>query len=199
MAASRAAGSPVGVRSITNSALLCRSQSRNCPTPCSQDVRTSGSQAKNPLSGPCFLVTHDACLPFACSANVLIGAPASQRPDVGNRASLSDPVVKDNADNVLNSIDRENVFADTANRVTRGSDTAMGARFNQFLGEVSKGQDISSDATLTGTAGKLVRWSRRMPMQTPANWRKISGALALQRVPRETRSMTPSFAVLSKT
>ena len=88
------------------------------------------------------LVTHDACLPFACSANVLIGAPASQRPDVGNRASLLDPVVKDNADNVLNSIDRENVFADTANRVTRGSDTAMGARFNQFLGEVSKRQDI---------------------------------------------------------
>lgn len=64
---------------------------------------------------------------------------------------------QDRADNVLNSIDRENVFADTANRVTRGSDTAMGSRFNQFLDEVSKGQEIPASATLTGTTGKLFK------------------------------------------
>lgn len=74
-----------------------------------------------------------------------------------NRDKLGMLFGQDRADNVLNSIDRENVFADTANRVTRGSDTAMGARFNQFLDEVSKGQEIPSDATLTGTAGKLFK------------------------------------------
>ncbi|MBD9592680.1 hypothetical protein IB270_07535 [Ensifer sp. ENS05] len=74
-----------------------------------------------------------------------------------NREKLGMLFGQDRADNVLNSIDRENVFADTANRVTRGSDTAMGSRFNQFLDEVSKGQEIPSDATLTGTAAKLFK------------------------------------------
>ncbi|WP_042776633.1 hypothetical protein [Sinorhizobium fredii] len=74
-----------------------------------------------------------------------------------NREKLGMLFGQDRADNVLNSIDRENVFSDTANRVTRGSDTAMGSRFNQFLDEVSKGQEIPSDATLTGTAGKLFK------------------------------------------
>lgn len=74
-----------------------------------------------------------------------------------NREKLGMLFGEDRADNVLNSIDRENVFADTANRVTRGSDTAMGSRFNQFLDEVSKGQEIPSDATLTGTAAKLFK------------------------------------------
>ncbi len=74
-----------------------------------------------------------------------------------NRDKLGMLFGQDRADNVLNAIDRENVFADTANRVTRGSDTAMGARFNQFLDEVSKGQEIPSDATLTGTAAKLFK------------------------------------------
>lgn len=74
-----------------------------------------------------------------------------------NREKLGMLFGQDRADNVLNSIDRENVFADTANRVTRGSDTAMGARFNQFLDEVSKGQEIPAGATLTGTAGKLFK------------------------------------------
>lgn len=74
-----------------------------------------------------------------------------------NREKLGMLFGQDRADNVLNLIDRENVFADTANRVTRGSDTAMGSRFNQFLDEVSKGQEIPSDATLTGTAAKLFK------------------------------------------
>ncbi|KQX20970.1 hypothetical protein ASD01_29585 [Ensifer sp. Root423] len=74
-----------------------------------------------------------------------------------NREKLGMLFGQDRADNVLNAIDRENVFADTANRVTRGSDTAMGSRFNQFLDEVSKGQEIPSDATLSGTAAKLFK------------------------------------------
>lgn len=74
-----------------------------------------------------------------------------------NREKLGMLFGQDRADNVLNAIDRENVFADTANRVTRGSDTAMGSRFNQFLDEVSQGQEIPSDATLTGTAAKLFK------------------------------------------
>lgn len=74
-----------------------------------------------------------------------------------NREKLGMLFGQERADNVLNAIDRENVFADTANRVTRGSDTAMGSRFNQFLDEVSKGQEIPSDATLIGTAGKVVK------------------------------------------
>ncbi len=74
-----------------------------------------------------------------------------------NREKLGMLFGQDRADNVLNSIDRENVFADTATRVTRQSDTAMGARFGEFLDEVSKGQEIPSDATLTGTAAKLFK------------------------------------------
>ncbi len=74
-----------------------------------------------------------------------------------NREKLGLMFGQDRADNVLNAIDRENVFADTANRVTRGSDTAMGRRFTEFLDEVSQGQEIPSDATLTGTAGRLFK------------------------------------------
>lgn len=74
-----------------------------------------------------------------------------------NRDKLGLLFGQDRADNVLGAIDRENVFADTANRVTRGSDTAMGRRFTEFLDEVSKGQEIPSDATLTGTAGRLFK------------------------------------------
>lgn len=74
-----------------------------------------------------------------------------------NRDKLGMLFGQDRADNVLGAIDRENIFADTANRVTRGSDTAMGRRFTEFLDEVSKGQEIPSDATLTGTAGRLFK------------------------------------------
>ncbi|MGT2444468.1 hypothetical protein ACU4I5_18590 [Ensifer adhaerens] len=74
-----------------------------------------------------------------------------------NREKLGMLFGPDRANNVLNAIDRENVFADTANRVTRGSDTAMGGRFGQFLDEVSKGQEIPNDATLTGTAARLFK------------------------------------------
>jgi len=74
-----------------------------------------------------------------------------------NREKLGMLFGQEPADNVLNAIDRETVFGDTANRVTRGSDTAMGTRFNQFLDEVAKGQEIPSDATLAGTTARLAR------------------------------------------
>lgn len=74
-----------------------------------------------------------------------------------NREKLGMLFGQEPADNVLNAIDRETVFGDTANRVTRGSDTAMGTRFNQFLDEVAKGQEVPSDATIAGTTARLAR------------------------------------------
>lgn len=71
-----------------------------------------------------------------------------------NRDKLGLLFGQENADNALSAIDRETVFADTANRVVRGSDTAMANRFGDFLDEASKPKVIPSDTTLTGLALK---------------------------------------------
>jgi hypothetical protein len=67
-----------------------------------------------------------------------------------NREKLGTLFGQENADRALAAIDRETVFGDTANRVTRGSDTAMGSGFGKFLDETSKAADIPSDSTLIG-------------------------------------------------
>lgn len=55
-----------------------------------------------------------------------------------------------NADDVLNSIDRETAFYRTGNRVTSGSDTAMASRFGNFLDDAAKPNSIPTDSTITG-------------------------------------------------
>lgn len=54
------------------------------------------------------------------------------------------------ADDVLNSIDRETAFYRTGNRVSAGSDTAMGNRFGDFLDEAAKPRAIPTDSTIAG-------------------------------------------------
>lgn len=54
------------------------------------------------------------------------------------------------ADNALGAIDRETVFGDTANRVTRGSDTAMASGFGRYLDDVGRSQEVPGDTTVTG-------------------------------------------------
>ncbi len=82
-----------------------------------------------------------------------------------NRAKLAMLFGEDNADDALRAIDRETVFGDTANRVTRGSDTAMANRFTKFLDDVEKAQDIPSDTTLTGAAARMGRSLARYLIQ----------------------------------
>lgn len=86
-----------------------------------------------------------------------------------NREKLGMLFGQEPADNVLNAIDRETVFGDTANRVTRGSDTAMGSRFATFLDDIEKSQDIPGDLTIAGTAARGARAVLRAMMQKNAS------------------------------
>lgn len=54
------------------------------------------------------------------------------------------------ADDALNAIDRETQFYRTSNRVTSGSDTAMGQRFGDFIDAAATPSKIPTDTTLTG-------------------------------------------------
>lgn len=85
-----------------------------------------------------------------------------------NREKLGLLFGRDNADNVLNSIDRESVFGDTANRVTRGSDTAMGSRFGKFLDDMSTTREIPADTTMTGLGLRAARGVARSLMSSGA-------------------------------
>lgn len=67
-----------------------------------------------------------------------------------NREKLGTLFGQENADRALAAIDRETAFGDTANRVTRGSDTAMGSGFGKFLDETAKAADVPADSTLIG-------------------------------------------------
>lgn len=91
-----------------------------------------------------------------------------------NRDKLGLLFGQENADQALRAIDRETIFGDTANRVTRGSDTAMGSRFGKFLDDIEKSQDIPGDLTMTGLGVRGVRALARALMQ------KNSGANASQ-------------------
>ncbi|UVC09851.1 hypothetical protein IHQ71_04350 [Rhizobium sp. TH2] len=71
-----------------------------------------------------------------------------------NRAKLGMMFGDENAERALAAIDREAAFADTANRVARGSDTAMANRFGDFLDETAKPKTLPGDTTLTGLALK---------------------------------------------
>ncbi|HBT70048.1 MAG TPA: hypothetical protein DEB63_19660 [Agrobacterium sp.] len=82
-----------------------------------------------------------------------------------NREKLGLLFGQDPADSVLNAIDRETVFGDTANRVTRGSDTAMASRFTKFLDDVEKAQDVPTDTTLAGLGIRGVREIARILMR----------------------------------
>ncbi len=82
-----------------------------------------------------------------------------------NREKLGSLFGLGNADRALNAIDRETVFGDTANRVTRGSDTAMAQGFSNFLSDVSKSQDIPSDVTLTGLGLKGAKSLAKMLLE----------------------------------
>lgn len=85
-----------------------------------------------------------------------------------NREKLGLLFGQDPADSVLNAIDRETVFGDTANRVTRGSDTAMATRFTKFLDDVEKAQDVPTDTTLPGLGIRGVREIARLLMRNNA-------------------------------
>ncbi|KNY35548.1 hypothetical protein [Agrobacterium sp. SUL3] len=74
-----------------------------------------------------------------------------------NREKLGMLFGQEPSDNVLNAIDRETVFGDTANRVSRGSDTAMANRFVKFLDDTAKAQDVPADTTLVGATSRLGR------------------------------------------
>lgn len=85
-----------------------------------------------------------------------------------NREKLGMLFGQERADSVLNAIDRENVFADTSNRVTRGSDTAMAARFTKYLDDMAKSQEIPADTTLTGAGVRGAKAIMRALMQNNA-------------------------------
>lgn len=85
-----------------------------------------------------------------------------------NREKLGMLFGQDRADSVLGAIDRENVFADTSNRVTRGSDTAMAARFTKYLDDMAKSQEIPADTTLTGAGVRGAKAIMRALMQNNA-------------------------------
>jgi hypothetical protein len=78
-----------------------------------------------------------------------------------NRARLATLFGQEKADRLFQVLESEKTFADTANRVTRGSDTAMASRFGDMLGDVARTAEIPADTTLTGlglrTAHGIVR------------------------------------------
>lgn len=78
-----------------------------------------------------------------------------------NREKLGMMFGPEKADASLNTIDREALFADTANGVTSAADTARQAGFEKYLGEVSKAPEIPTDKSWTDlgltTARRLAR------------------------------------------
>lgn len=74
-----------------------------------------------------------------------------------NRDKLGYIFGQNNADGALAAIDREAAFRDTANRVTRGSDTAMADQFGTFLKETANAGHIPADVSLTGLGLKGVK------------------------------------------
>jgi hypothetical protein len=78
-----------------------------------------------------------------------------------NREKLGMMFGPEKADASLNAIDREALFADTANGVTSAADTARQAGFEKYLGEVSKAPEIPTDKSWTDlgltTARRLAR------------------------------------------
>ncbi|MDE1991670.1 MAG: hypothetical protein KGI75_04170 [Rhizobiaceae bacterium] len=74
-----------------------------------------------------------------------------------NRDKLAYLYGPDNSKGILDAIDREVAFNDTANRVTRGSDTAMTGGFTKFLDETGKPAQIPADTTVTGIGLKGAR------------------------------------------
>lgn len=74
-----------------------------------------------------------------------------------NREKLGMLFGQDRANNALSAIDREVRFGDTANRVTRGSDTAMASRFGKFLDDTENAGTIPTDSTLLGYSAKAAK------------------------------------------
>jgi hypothetical protein len=69
-----------------------------------------------------------------------------------NRQKLATIFGEDNADAALAAIDRESTFGDTANRVTRGSDTAPTAGFEKAVEKVGTPTPIPTNMTWLGLA-----------------------------------------------
>jgi hypothetical protein len=67
-----------------------------------------------------------------------------------NRDKLRTLFGNDRADQALGAIDRETRFAQTGNRVTAGSDTAMANRFGNFLDETAKPPTVPLGMGVTG-------------------------------------------------
>lgn len=74
-----------------------------------------------------------------------------------NREKLGMMFGQDRANNALSAIDREVRFGDTANRVTRGSDTAMASRFGKFLDDTENAGTVPTDSTLLGYSAKAAK------------------------------------------
>jgi hypothetical protein len=74
-----------------------------------------------------------------------------------NPQKLSTIYGPDNAQAALAAGQREATFADTANRVTRGSDTAMGTNFSDAVKALSAPTEFPKDITLLGTGGYVAK------------------------------------------
>jgi hypothetical protein len=75
-----------------------------------------------------------------------------------NRDRLRTVFGQGNADTALNAIDRETAFYRTSNRVTSGSDTAMGNRFGDFLDQAATPSKVPVEANI---AGLLLRGAQK--------------------------------------
>lgn len=71
-----------------------------------------------------------------------------------NRDKLRTLFGQDRADRALGAVDREVQFAQTGNRVTSGSDTAMAQRFGNFLDDASTPSRVPTDLSVLGTLGR---------------------------------------------
>lgn len=67
-----------------------------------------------------------------------------------NRAKMAGQFGQAPAQQVFDAVDREGKFANTANRVTAGSDTAMANRFGQFLDQQSVPKTVPLSANIVG-------------------------------------------------
>ncbi|MDL2408730.1 hypothetical protein PY650_24425 [Rhizobium calliandrae] len=85
-----------------------------------------------------------------------------------NRARLATLFGQDKADRLFQVLENEKAFADTTNRVTRGSDTAMANRFGNMLDNVSRTAEVPADTTMTGLGLKVAHKAVRSVLDDQA-------------------------------
>lgn len=93
-----------------------------------------------------------------------------------NRDKLAFMYGPDNANGLLNAVDREVTFNNTTNKVTQGSDTAMTQGFSKFLEDASKPVDIPAGTTWTGLGLKAAKFAIQSALEKNAE--KAAGRYA---------------------